>query len=93
MAGRDHNSVARQLNSHAVLPTTQLIPLHNSRNQEVERFPANVARIDALGVDQLNKLLGAYDQPIIGDFAIRKRHFKKFVGIVVRSFVVPFLWW
>lgn len=35
---------------------TQLIPLRNSQNQEVENFPADLAAIDALGAVQLNQL-------------------------------------
>ncbi|KAF8444405.1 hypothetical protein BGX38DRAFT_1271617 [Terfezia claveryi] len=81
-ASMNHNLVARHLNSHAVLFTTRLTPLHNSQNQEVENFPANVAAIDALGENQLNQLLRAYDQPTIGNLNIRKRKFKRFIGIV-----------
>ncbi|RPB22203.1 hypothetical protein L211DRAFT_789038, partial [Terfezia boudieri ATCC MYA-4762] len=85
--GRDHNSIARQFNSHAVLLSTQLIPLHNSQNQEVENFPANIAAIDDLEADQLTQLLRAYDQPTIGSLDILKHNFKKYLGILD---VVPF---
>jgi len=41
--------MARQANAHATHPTTPLVPLRNSRNQDVAAFPRNLAALNAIG--------------------------------------------
>ena len=53
---RDHNSIARELNSHVSHVDTALTPLRNAANADVEGFPADLRALDSMHGKYLSDL-------------------------------------